>query len=77
MAATSASMRAAAVKRRGCSRELLDLEQASYVAPMAIAVVHLGLGQFGEAMNWLEKGIRHWRTCAYYRRLSTDTRRGK
>jgi eukaryotic-like serine/threonine-protein kinase len=35
--------------------ELLALEQVSYVPPTAIAVVHLGLGQLDEAMNWFDK----------------------
>jgi tetratricopeptide (TPR) repeat protein len=36
--------------------ELLTLQEASYVPPTAIALVHLGLGQLDEAIAWLEQG---------------------
>jgi len=37
--------------------ELLALERASYVAPTAIAMIHLGLGDLAQALTWVERGV--------------------
>src|SRR5688500_2227869 len=37
--------------------ELLVLEQASYVAPTVIAMIHLGLGDLAQALTWIERGF--------------------
>jgi DNA-binding SARP family transcriptional activator/Flp pilus assembly protein TadD len=37
--------------------ELLALERATYVAPTAIAMIHLGLGDFAQALTWVERGF--------------------
>jgi tetratricopeptide (TPR) repeat protein len=37
--------------------ELLALERATYVAPTAIAMVHLGLGDLAQALTWIERGF--------------------
>ena len=37
--------------------ELLALERTTYVAPTAIAMIHLGLGDFAQALTWVERGF--------------------
>ena len=37
--------------------ELLALERATYVAPTAIAMIHLGLGDLAQALTWIERGF--------------------
>jgi serine/threonine-protein kinase len=49
---------AAAGRRREALRILAELEKVSkerYVSPQSFAIVHLGLGQKDEALEWLEK----------------------
>jgi serine/threonine-protein kinase len=36
--------------------ELKELSKGEYVAPSGIALVHVGLGENEEALQWLEKG---------------------
>jgi tetratricopeptide (TPR) repeat protein len=37
--------------------ELLALERATYVAPTAIAMIHLGLGDLAQTLTWVERGF--------------------
>ena len=37
-------------------QSLLSISQERYVTPYSMAIVHLGLGQHDQAMQWLERG---------------------
>ncbi len=37
--------------------ELLTLDRATYVAPTAIAMIHLGLGDLAQTLTWLQRGF--------------------
>ena len=37
--------------------ELLALERTRYVAPTAIAMIHLGMGDLAQAVTWVERGF--------------------
>lgn len=43
---------------RGILDELLNLNQRSYVGPIQMAIIHIGLGEKDEALRWLEEAYR-------------------
>lgn len=50
-------------KARKLLQELKDLSKQTYVTPFGIAIVHVGLGEFREALEWLDRAYHdrnHW-----------------
>jgi TolB-like protein/Flp pilus assembly protein TadD len=45
-------------KARHLLRSLLQMANRTYVGATCVAMVYIGLGEYEEAINWLEKGVR-------------------
>jgi hypothetical protein len=68
-------------KAREILAELQDAEQHRYVRAIGVAVVYLGLGERGQALDWLEKSCDErdvWalmlKVDPVYQDLRTDSR---
>jgi hypothetical protein len=42
---------------RAILSELSELRQSRYVSPIELALTHLGLGDTGQALDWLERAF--------------------
>jgi hypothetical protein len=44
-------------KARKVQEKLTEAYQATWIDPLFMALIHLGLGDYDEAFSWLEKGV--------------------